>query len=318
MKAGVLLEFNHIPVMLNECIDGLNIKPDGIYVDGTVGGAGHSVEIAKRLVSGKLIATDRDPEAVSVAKERLKGLNAEVIHANFSEIDEILREREISSVDGILLDLGVSSHQLDDARRGFSYHNDAPLDMRMSKVGLSAKDIVNTYSYESLSRIIFEYGEEKFAKSIAHSIVKYREDNEILTTGELAEIIKFSVPQKARRDKNPCKKTFQAIRIAVNDELGHISLALDRAFDALSVGGRLCVISFHSLEDRLVKGRYQSFCQGCVCPPDFPVCICHKTPRGKIINRKPIEASAFELEKNKRSRSAKLRIIEKIKENDND
>lgn len=318
MKAGVLLEFNHIPVMLNECIDGLNIKPDGIYVDGTVGGAGHSLEIAKRLTTGKLIAIDRDPEAVSVAKERLKGLNAEVVHANFSEIDEILREREISCVDGILLDLGVSSHQLDDAERGFSYHNDAPLDMRMSKIGISAKDIVNTYSYESLSRIIFEYGEEKYAKSIAHSIVKYREDNEILTTGELAEIIKSSVPQKARRDKNPCKKTFQAIRIAVNDELGHISLALDKAFDALSVGGRLCVISFHSLEDRLVKGRYQSFCQGCICPPDFPVCICNKTPRGKLINRKPIEAGALELEKNKRSRSAKLRIIEKIKENDND
>lgn len=312
------MEFNHIPVMLNECIDGLNIKPDGIYVDGTVGGAGHSFEIAKRLKTGKLIAIDRDPEAVSVAEERLKGLNAEVVHANFSSVDEILREREISGVDGILLDLGVSSHQLDDAERGFSYHSDAPLDMRMSKVGISAKDIVNTYSYESLSRIIFEYGEEKFAKSIAHSIVKYREDHEILTTGELAEIIRSSVPQKARREKNPCKKTFQAIRIAVNDELGHISLALDRAFDALNVGGRLCVISFHSLEDRLVKGRYQSFCQGCICPPDFPVCICNKMPRGKLINRKPIEASAFELEKNKRSRSAKLRIIEKIKENDND
>ena len=318
MKAGVLLEFNHIPVMLNECIDGLNIKPDGIYVDGTVGGAGHSTEIAKRLTTGKLIATDRDPEAVGVAKERLKGFNAEVVHANFSEIDEILREREISCVNGILLDLGVSSYQLDTTDRGFSYHSDAPLDMRMSKVGISAKDIVNTYSYESLSRIIFEYGEEKYAKSIAHAIVKYREDHEILTTGELAEIIKSSVPQKARRDKNPCKKTFQAIRIAVNDELGHISIALDKAFDALSVGGRLCVISFHSLEDRLVKARFQSFCQGCICPPDFPVCICHKTPRGKLINRKPITASALELERNKRSRSAKLRIIEKIKENDND
>ncbi|MCD7727015.1 MAG: 16S rRNA (cytosine(1402)-N(4))-methyltransferase RsmH [Ruminococcus sp.] len=310
------MEFNHIPVLLNECIDGLNIKPDGIYVDGTVGGAGHSKEIARRLQSGKLIAIDRDPEAVSVATERLKGLNAEVVHANFSSIDEILREREISGVDGILLDLGVSSHQLDTTERGFSYHTDAPLDMRMSKVGVSAKDIVNTYSYESLSRIIFEYGEEKYARSIAHAIVKYREDNEILTTGELADIIRSAVPQKARREKNPCKKTFQAIRIAVNDELGHISLALDRAFDSLKVGGRLCVISFHSLEDRLVKGRFQTFCQGCICPPDFPVCVCGKTPRGKLINRKPIEASALELEKNKRSRSAKLRVIEKIKEND--
>ncbi|MCD7773034.1 MAG: 16S rRNA (cytosine(1402)-N(4))-methyltransferase RsmH [Ruminococcus sp.] len=310
------MEFNHIPVLLNECIDGLNIKPDGIYVDGTVGGAGHSKEIARRLQSGKLIAIDRDPEAVSVATERLKGLNAEVVHANFSSIDEILREREISGVDGILLDLGVSSHQLDTTERGFSYHTDAPLDMRMSKVGVSAKDIVNTYSYESLSRIIFEYGEEKYARSIAHAIVKYREDNEILTTGELADIIRSAVPQKARREKNPCKKTFQAIRIAVNDELGHISLALDRAFDSLKVGGRLCVISFHSLEDRLVKGCFQTFCQGCICPPDFPVCVCGKTPRGKLINRKPIEASALELEKNKRSRSAKLRVIEKIKEND--
>ncbi|MCD8327894.1 MAG: 16S rRNA (cytosine(1402)-N(4))-methyltransferase RsmH [Ruminococcus sp.] len=310
------MEFNHIPVLLNECIDGLNIKPDGIYVDGTVGGAGHSKEIAGRLQSGKLIAIDRDPEAVSVATERLKGLNAEVVHANFSSIDEILREREISGVDGVLLDLGVSSHQLDTTERGFSYHTDAPLDMRMSKVGVSAKDIVNTYSYESLSRIIFEYGEEKYARGIAHAIVKYREDNEILTTGELADVIRSAVPQKARREKNPCKKTFQAIRIAVNDELGHISLALDRAFDALKVGGRLCVISFHSLEDRLVKGRFQTFCQGCICPPDFPVCVCGKTPRGKLINRKPIEASALELEKNKRSRSAKLRVIEKIKEND--
>ncbi|MCC8192764.1 MAG: 16S rRNA (cytosine(1402)-N(4))-methyltransferase RsmH [Ruminococcus sp.] len=310
------MEFNHIPVLLNECIDGLNIKPDGIYVDGTVGGAGHSKEIARRLQLGKLIAIDRDPEAVSVATERLKGLNAEVVHANFSSIDEILREREISGVDGILLDLGVSSHQLDTTERGFSYHTDAPLDMRMSKVGVSAKDIVNTYSYESLSRIIFEYGEEKYARSIAHAIVKYREDNEILTTGELADIIRSAVPQKARREKNPCKKTFQAIRIAVNDELGHISLALDRAFDSLKVGGRLCVISFHSLEDRLVKGRFQTFCQGCICPPDFPVCVCGKTPRGKLINRKPIEASTLELEKNKRSRSAKLRVIEKIKEND--
>lgn len=310
------MEFNHIPVLLNECIDGLNIKPDGIYVDGTVGGAGHSKEIAGRLQSGKLIAIDRDPEAVSVATERLKGLNAEVVHANFSSIDEILREREISGVDGVLLDLGVSSHQLDTTERGFSYHTDAPLDMRMSKVGVSAKDIVNTYSYESLSRIIFEYGEEKYARGIAHAIVKYREDNEILTTGELADVIRSAVPQKARREKNPCKKTFQAIRIAVNDELGHISLALDRAFDALKVGGRLCVISFHSLEDRLVKGRFQTFCQGCICPPDFPVCVCGKTPCGKLINRKPIEASALELEKNKRSRSAKLRVIEKIKEND--
>ena len=300
--------------MLNECIDGLNIKPDGIYIDGTVGGAGHSIEIAKRLTTGRLIGIDRDPEAVSVATERLKGFNAEVINSNFSELDSIMKEKNIPKANGILLDLGVSSHQLDDAQRGFSYHSDAVLDMRMSKTGISAKDIVNTYSYESLAKIIFEYGEERFSRQIARAIVNKREEKEINTTLELADIIRSAVPQKARRDKNPCKKTFQAIRIAVNDELGHISIALDKAFDALCVGGRLCVISFHSLEDRLVKQRFKEFCQGCICPPDFPVCVCGRTPRGALVNKKPIEASAQELEKNKRSKSAKLRIIEKIKE----
>lgn len=300
--------------MLDECIDGLNIKPDGIYIDGTVGGAGHSIEIAKRLTTGRLIGIDRDPEAVSVATERLKGFNAEVINSNFSELDSIMKEKNIPKANGILLDLGVSSHQLDDAQRGFSYHSDAVLDMRMSKAGISAKDIVNTYSYESLAKIIFEYGEERFSRQIARAIVNKREEKEINTTLELADIIRSAVPQKARRDKNPCKKTFQAIRIAVNDELGHISIALDKAFDALCVGGRLCIISFHSLEDRLVKQRFKEFCQGCICPPDFPVCVCGRTPRGALVNKKPIEASAQELEKNKRSKSAKLRIIEKIKE----
>ena len=308
------MEFNHISVLLDECIDGLNIKPDGIYIDGTVGGAGHSIEIAKRLTTGRLIGIDRDPEAVSVATERLKGFNAEVINSNFSELDSIMKEKNIPKANGILLDLGVSSHQLDDAQRGFSYHSDAVLDMRMSKTGISAKDIVNTYSYESLAKIIFEYGEERFSRQIARAIVNKREEKEINTTLELADIIRFAVPQKARRDKNPCKKTFQAIRIAVNDELGHISIALDKAFDALCVGGRLCVISFHSLEDRLVKQRFKEFCQGCICQPDFPVCVCGRTPRGALVNKKPIEASAQELEKNKRSKSAKLRIIEKIKE----
>lgn len=300
--------------MLDECIDGLNIKPDGIYIDGTVGGAGHSIEIAKRLTTGRLIGIDRDPEAVSVATERLKGFNAEVINSNFSELDSIMKEKNIPKANGILLDLGVSSHQLDDAQRGFSYHSDAVLDMRMSKTGISAKDIVNTYSYESLAKIIFEYGEERFSRQIARAIVNKREEKEINTTLELADIIRSAIPQKARRDKNPCKKTFQAIRIAVNDELGHISIALDKAFDALCVGGRLCIISFHSLEDRLVKQRFKGFCQGCICPPDFPVCVCGRTPRGALVNKKPIEASAQELEKNKRSKSAKLRIIEKIKE----
>lgn len=306
------MEFSHISVLLNECIEGLSIKPNGIYVDGTVGGAGHSVEIAKRLDKGRLIAIDRDPTAVEVASERLKGYNAAVVKANYSEIDEVLKSLSIDKADGVLLDLGVSSHQLDKAERGFSYHNDAPLDMRMSCEGLSARDVVNTYSYEELSRILFEYGEEKFSRSIASAIVRTRETKPIETTLELAEIIKASVPQRVRREKNPCKKTFQAIRIEVNSELEHLSIALDKAFDVLNSGGRLCVISFHSLEDRLVKQRFASFCKGCICPPDFPQCVCGRKPKGRLVNRKPILASQDELEVNNRSRSAKLRIIEKI------
>lgn len=306
------MEFSHISVLLNECIEGLSIKPNGIYVDGTAGGAGHSVEIAKRLEKGKLIAIDRDPTAVEAASERLKGYNAVVVKANYSEIDEVLKSLSIDKVDGILLDLGVSSHQLDKAERGFSYHNDAPLDMRMSCEGLSARDVVNTYSYEELSKILFEYGEEKFSRSIASAIVRTRETKPIETTLELAEIIKASVPQRVRREKNPCKKTFQAIRIEVNAELEHLSIALDKTFDALKSGGRLCIISFHSLEDRLVKQRFASFYKGCICPPDFPQCVCGRKPRGRLVNRKPIVASQGELEVNNRSRSAKLRIIEKI------
>lgn len=311
------MEFKHISVLLDECLEGLDIKPDGIYCDGTAGGAGHSREIAKRLdgaKGGRLIAIDRDPEAVAAATERLAGFPAQVIRGNYSEIDEIFRRLGIKGADGILLDLGVSSYQLDNAERGFSYHADAPLDMRMSGEGLSARDVVNGYDYQALAKIIFEYGEEKFARSIAQKIVKSREEKPIETTLELAEIIKSAVPQKARREKNPCKKTFQAIRIEVNAELEHLSCALDKAFDVLNVGGRLCIITFHSLEDRLVKQRFQTFCKGCVCPPDFPVCICGQTPRGKLVNRKPIEAGEAELAANNRSRSAKLRIIEKIKE----
>lgn len=310
------MEFKHVSVLLDECIEGLAIKPDGIYCDGTAGGAGHSREIAKRLDAqkgGKLIAVDRDPEAVAVAAKRLEGLPAQVVRGNYSEIDEIFAGLGLKGADGILLDLGVSSYQLDNAERGFSYHNDAPLDMRMSGEGLSARDVVNGYDYQSLSRIIFEYGEEKFARSIAQKIVKARDEKPIETTLELAEIIRSAVPQKARREKNPCKKTFQAIRIEVNSELEHLSVALDKAFDLLNVGGRLCIITFHSLEDRLVKQRFQTFCRGCICPPDFPVCICGQTPRGKLVNRKPIEAGKEELAANNRSRSAKLRIIEKIK-----
>lgn len=311
------MEFNHVPVLLNECLNGLDIKPDGAYFDGTAGGAGHSLEIVKRLDAakgGRLIAVDRDPEAVKTATERLAGYPAEVFHNNYSEIKDVLEKLEIHGVDGILLDLGVSSYQLDNSLRGFSYHVDAPLDMRMSSEGMSARDVVNSYDYKALSKIIYEYGEEKFAGSIANGIVKNREQKPIETTLELAEIIKNSVPQKVRRLKNPCKKTFQAIRIEVNNELGYLSEALDACFDSLNVGGRFCVITFHSLEDRLVKQKFAGFCKGCICPPDFPQCVCGRTPRGKLVNRKPIEAQESELEENKRSHSAKLRVIEKIKD----
>lgn len=308
------MEFLHIPVLLDECIEGLNIKPDGIYVDGTAGGAGHSLQIAKRLVTGRLIAIDRDPEAVAAAKERLYGCGAVVIRDNFSNIDRILASLGIDKIDGMLLDIGVSSFQLDNKDRGFSYHSDAELDMRMSKEGVSAKDVVNTYSCRELERILFEYGEEKFAKSIASNIVRMREIKPIGTTSELADIVRESIPNRFRRDKNPCKKTFQAIRIEVNNEMGELSMALDKAFDALKVGGRLAIITFHSLEDRLVKQRFLSLCQGCTCPPEFPICVCNKTPRGRLITKKPIEPTEAELSANPRSHSAKLRIIEKIKE----
>lgn len=307
------MEFKHISVLLNESLDGLNINPEGIYVDATAGGAGHSVQIAKRLTTGHLYALDRDPDAVAVATERLAGYPATVIRSNYSRIGEVLSEQGINGADGILMDLGVSSHQLDTGERGFSYHTDAPLDMRMSQEGLSAKDVVNSYSYEQLAKIIFEYGEEKFSRKIAANIVKAREQKPLETTLELAEIIKQSVPAAVRRDKNPCKKTFQAIRMEVNGELEHLSTGLDEAFASLKIGGRLAVITFHSLEDRLVKQRFVSFCTGCTCPPEFPQCICGKLPQGKLINKKPIEAGEEELESNNRSRSAKLRVIERIR-----
>lgn len=307
------MNFSHISVLLNESIDGLNINPDGIYVDCTAGGGGHSYQIAKRLSeNGRLIALDRDPDAIIASSERLSEFkNAEVIKSNFSEIRDVLDNLKIDCVDGVLMDLGVSSHQLDTQSRGFSYHNDAPLDMRMSQDGLSAYDIVNGYSEKELARIIFEYGEEKFSRKIAENIVRQRETSPVSTTLELAEIIKNSVPQKVRREKNPCKKTFQAIRIAVNGELEHLSEGLDKAFFSLKSGGRLAVITFHSLEDRLVKQRFAGWCRGCTCPPDFPQCICGNLPEGKLINRKPLEPSENELNNNIRSRSAKLRIIER-------
>ena len=310
------MEFSHIPVMLEECIEGLDIRPDGIYVDGPAGGAGHSSAIAARLnEKGRLIALDRDPDAVAVATERLSVYsNASVFHRNYSEIRAVLDELDIDYADGILMDLGVSSFQLDEGSRGFSYHSDAPLDMRMSKEGMSAADIVNTYSESELARIIFEYGEEKFSRRIASNIVKARETAPIETTLQLADIIRESVPQKARREKNPCKKTFQAIRIAVNGEFEHLEKGLEDAFYSLRAGGRLAVITFHSLEDRIVKKKFAEWCKGCICPPDFPQCVCGHKPQGKLVNRKPLEAKEKELERNNRSRSAKLRIIERSAE----
>ena len=304
--------FSHVPVLLNETLDGLDIKPGGVYIDGTCGGGGHSEQIAKQLTAGRLLGIDRDPDAVKAASERLSPYNAKVVYGNYSDIAEIAAEEGISAADGILLDLGVSSHQLDAAERGFSYRLDAPLDMRMSQEGETAADLVNSLSEEELSRIFFEYGEEKFSRKIAAEIIRQREDKPIETTGELADIIGRAVPAKFKRDKNPCKKTFQALRIAVNHEFEHLDKGLDAAFELLKSGGRLCVITFHSLEDRIVKQRFASFCKGCICPPDFPQCVCGRTPRGKLINKKPIEASERELAENNRSRSAKLRIIEKL------
>ncbi len=306
------MDFVHVPVLLQETLEGLAIHPDGIYVDGTVGGAGHSFEIASRLSQeGQLIGLDRDPDAVAAASERLAGLPAQVVHSNYSQIREVLDALGIQAVDGILMDLGVSSHQLDEADRGFSYHADAPLDMRMSQTGISAKDVVNTWSEQELTTILRDYGEEKFAGRIAANIVRAREEAPIERTGQLADIIRNSVPQKFRRDKNPCKKSFQAIRIAVNDEFGHLRQGLEAAFDCLKPGGRLAVITFHSLEDRIVKQQFAKWCSGCTCPPDFPQCVCGKKPKGSLIVRKPITAGDEELERNNRSRSAKLRLIER-------
>ena len=290
----------------------MSVKSDGIYVDGTAGGAGHSREIAKLLSSGKLFAFDRDPDAVKVATERLKGYNATVIHSNYSEMDVKLQEQGITGVDGVLLDLGVSSWQLDNGERGFSYHVDAPLDMRMSQSGLTAAELVNTASLEELTNILRDYGEEKFAYKIALNIVKQREKSPIKTTLELSDIISNSVPAAVKRDGHPARKSFQAIRIAVNREFDDETKGINAAFEMLKPGGRLLVITFHSLEDRLVKQAFAEFCKGCVCPPDIPICVCGKTPRGKLVTRKPIIPTEQEIKENPRSRSAKLRIIEKL------
>ncbi len=307
------MTFSHIPVLLNETIDGLDIKENGIYVDGTAGGGGHSAEILKRLKDGKLISIDQDPDAIRYVKERFKDNNNSIIvKGNFSDMKELLNARGVYCVDGVMLDIGVSSHQLDTVERGFSFHEDAPLDMRMSQSGTSAEDIVNDYEYADLARIINQYGEEKYASSIAKNIVKARQEKRITTTLQLAEIIKNSVPQKVRRDSHPARKTFQALRIAVNRELDVLDKGLDDAFELLSRGGRLAVITFHSLEDRIVKQKMASWCTGCTCPKDFPVCVCGNKPKAKLVNKKPIVASDDELSQNVRSRSAKLRVCEKL------
>ena len=307
------MEFNHVSVLLEECIQGLAILPDGIYMDGTAGGAGHSKEIAKRLVSGHLYALDQDPDAIVTATERLQGLPATVVQSNFCNARAALASQGVTGINGALLDLGVSSHQLDAAERGFSYRADAPLDMRMSQSGPTAADLVNTASREELAKILREYGEEPYAWAVAGKIVQQREKQPFETTGQLADTIAAAMPPAVRRkDKNPARRSFQAIRIAVNGELDALSQGLDEIFDLLLPGGRFCIITFHSLEDRVVKQRFRQWATACTCPPELPVCVCGGVAKAKLITRKPIEAGQEELEHNRRSRSAKLRIIEKL------
>ena len=309
-------EFTHRPVLLDECSEALNIRPEGTYLDGTLGRAGHSREIARRLTAGRLICVDRDRAALDAARERLAPWMDRVtlIHSNFDRVDEILDELSLSCVDGMLFDLGVSSPQLDDGTRGFSYMADAPLDMRMDREeGVTAAGIVNGWPQDELRRIISRYGEERYASQIAGAIARRREDKPISTTLELVEIIKRAMPAKALREKqHPAKRTFQAIRIAVNDELACVERMLQRAVPRLNKGGRLAVITFHSLEDRIVKTGLAEFARGCTCPPDFPVCVCGKTPDIRLVNKKPILPGGREIEENPRARSAKLRAAEKL------
>ncbi len=303
----------HLPVLMEPVLKALDIQPDGIYLDGTAGGGGHSFAIASRLSGGRLIALDQDPDAIKEASARLAGLPAEVVQSNFMYMERVLAERGIDGVDGILLDIGVSSHQLDAPERGFSYHHDAPLDMRMSQSGRSAAELVATLSEQELANIFYRFGEEKFSRPIARSIVRIRENTPITTTGQLAEIIREAVPAAARRDGHPARRVFQALRIAVNGELDCLDRALDAAFDSLKVGGRLVIITFHSLEDRMVKQRFNEWRRGCVCPPGCPMCLCGRTPAAKLCG-KPVEATEEEIAQNKRSRSAKLRCVEKLHE----
>ena len=311
-----MTEFHHVSVLLEECIDGLNIRPDGIYVDGTLGGGGHSSRIAALLTTGRHIGIDRDPVALEAAGKRLAPYADRVtlVHANFCEMASVLKDLGISGVDGILLDLGVSSPQLDDGQRGFSYMVDAPLDMRMNNEdALSAYDVVNSWPYEELKRILYDYGEERYAPKIAAAICDRRESAPIATTLELVDVIRGAMPASALREKqHPAKRSFQAIRIAVNDELGAVSRVMEDAIPLLNPGGRLAVITFHSLEDRIVKNAMAEAARGCTCPPNFPVCVCGNKPKVRLITRKPIVSGEEELERNPRARSAKLRICEKL------
>ena len=309
--------YGHKPELLDECLEGLAIRPDGIYLDGTLGRAGHSLEIARRLTEGgRLIGVDRDETALSAAEERLAEFRDRVmlVHSNFSCIHEILDSLGLDKIDGMLFDLGVSSPQLDDAERGFSYMHDAPLDMRMDRTaGLTAREVVNFWSYEELRRILFEYGEERYAPVIAKHIVREREVAPIETTGQLTEIIIKAMPPAALREKqHPAKRSFQAIRIAVNGEQDELEPMMEAAAERLNVGGRLAVISFHSLEDRIIKKTMQRLATGCTCPPEFPVCVCGKKPKMKLVTRKPVVSTAAELEYNPRARSAKLRVADKV------
>ena len=310
------MEFTHKPVLLAECIEALHIRPEGIYVDGTLGRAGHSREIAQRLTTGRLVCIDRDQSAIDAAQERLAPWMDRVtlVHSNFDRVSEILAELDIPGVDGMLFDLGVSSPQLDDASRGFSYMHDAPLDMRMDATApLTAYDVVNTWSYEELRRILFEYGEERYAPAIAKRIVQARETAPVQTTLELAELIRSAMPAAALREKqHPAKRSFQAIRIAVNDELGAVSRMMRASIDHLNPGGRLAVITFHSLEDRIVKNAMLDAAKGCTCPPSFPVCVCGRTPKIQVLTKKPIIATTEEVRENPRARSAKLRVAVKL------
>ena len=310
------VEFHHVSVLLNECIEGLNIKENGLYVDGTLGGAGHSSEIVKRLKTGRLIGIDQDTDAINAATKRLEPYKDRVtlVHDNFSNVKAVFAQLGIEKADGFLLDIGVSSHQLDEAERGFSYMQDAPLDMRMnSESDFSAYNVVNEYSEDELNNVIFKYGEERWAKRIAQFIVEARKQKPIETTFELVDIIKKAVPKGARKDgPHPAKRTFQAIRIEVNGELEILEKTIDDMTELLNPGGRLCIITFHSLEDRIVKNAFRKQENPCTCPPEFPVCVCGKKPLAKVITRKPILPSEEELEENHRSRSAKLRILERI------